>query len=120
MLVAVVLLAAGCGTDDSRVGFCAAPRSLAIEVAVTDSATGAPLAVGAVGSLQSGSFADSLWHSGGAQPLLYGGSEVGTYDVSVVRPGYAPWSRTNVSVTQLGPCGNVEPVHLDALLQPAP
>ena len=114
------VLAAACNSEDSRVGFCAAPRSLAIEVAVTDSASGLALADSAAGSLVAGNHADSLQHVSASSLLLVGGSALGTYDVSVARPGYASWSRTSVAVTQTGQCGNVEPVHLDARLQPAP
>jgi hypothetical protein len=120
LLLPALLLTAACGTEAQPLGYCTAPRSLAIEVAVTDSASGLARADSAVGSLQSGNYADSLHHSLGSSLLLSGGSELGTYEVSVSRPGYLAWSRIGVAVTQVGPCGNVEPVHLDARLQPAP
>jgi hypothetical protein len=108
------------GTEAQPVGSCTAPRSRAIEVAVSDSASGLALADSAVGSLQAGNYADALQHSLDSSLLLPGGSELGTDDVSVSRPGYMAWSRIGVAVTQVGPCGNVEPVHLDARLQAAP
>jgi hypothetical protein len=120
LVLPALLLTAACGTEAQPVGYCTAPRSLAIEVAVTDSASGLARADSAVGSLQSGTYADSLHHSLGSSLLLSGGSELGTYEVSVSRPGYSAWNRIGVAVTQVGPCGNVEPVQLDARLQPAP
>jgi hypothetical protein len=52
--------------------------------------------------------------------VLEGGTQLGTYDVTVDHPGYHEWIRTNVQVTRKGPCGNVIPVRLTALLQPTP
>ena len=120
LLLPALLLATACGTDSPLVGFCAAPRSLAIEVAVTDSSSGLSVADSAAGSVQRGTQVDSLQHISPASALLVGGTELGTYDVAVTRPGYAPWSRPRVAVTQVGPCGDVVPVHLEALMQPAP
>jgi hypothetical protein len=50
--------------------------------------------------------------------LLFGGTTLGTYDVSLDRPSYAPWNRSGVTVMRTGPCGDVLPTQLTALLQP--
>lgn len=117
--VPALLLAAGCGTDGPNAA-CTAIRSIAIEVNVTDSVTGLARADSATGLVQSGSYSDSLLPFGGTTNLLFAGDRLGTYTVTVSRPGYAAWSRTGIAVTTQGVCGNVLPVHLDAPLQPAP
>ena len=69
--------------------------------------------------VQSGAYVDSLRRFP-SDTVFEGGDQLGTYVVSVERPGYHAWIRTNVQVTQQGPCGNVVPVRLTALLQPTP
>jgi hypothetical protein len=61
---------------------------------------------------------DTLEHENSL--TLLGGQLLGTYDVTVQRPGYSGWTQSGVAVTQTGPCGNVEPVNLTAPLQPLP
>jgi hypothetical protein len=101
-------------------GYCAAPRSLAIALAVTDSVTGRFLADSASGFVQAGSYSAPLQLSPGIDSLMYGGDRLGTYSVILTRPGYSPWTRNGVQVAMRGPCGNVLPVHLDALLVAIP
>lgn len=122
-LLPFLAVAAGLGACDGSMqpmAFCTAPRSLAIAVAVTDSVTGRYLADSASGFVQAGSYAAPLQLSSGIDSLLYGGDRIGTYSVSLTRPGYAPWTRNGVQVAMRGPCGNVLPVHLDALLVATP
>jgi len=119
-LVGLAVALAACDGGQQMVGYCAAPRSIAIEVTVTDSASGLPLADSTTGNIVAGSISDSLHHVSDTSAVLYGGDQRGTYDVSLSHPGYAPWSRQAVAVTQLGRCGNVVPVALTALLQPLP
>jgi hypothetical protein len=113
-IVAAMLVA--CSSTSAPVASCAAPRSVAIEVDVTDSVTGRALADSATGSVQSGSYADSLVRV--SDRLMDGGAQLGTYVVTLSRPGYTSWVRSGVRVASQGPCGNVEPTHIAALLQP--
>ena len=115
---AVVLIVAACqnGPTTPPVGYCTAPRSIAVLLAALDSTTRASVADSAHGVVQSGTYVDSLRLS---FDVLEGGTKLGTYQVTVERPGYHQWIRTNVQVTQQGPCGNVIPVELTALLQPS-
>lgn len=117
--IPALLLAAGC-SDYGPNAACAAVRSIAIEVNVTDSITGLARADSATGLVQSGSYTDSLLPYGSTPNLLFAGDRLGTYSVTVSRPGYATWSRTGIAVTNRGACGNVLPVQLDAPLQPGP
>ena len=73
---------------------------------------------GARGAVQSGTYVDSLHPTWDGQ--LEGGDKLGTYAITLERPGYQDWIRANIEVTQQGPCGNVIPVKLTALLQPTP
>lgn len=114
------LLVAACDTAQPLTGICTAPRSIAVEVDVTDSLSGRALADSASGSLRIGQFSSALVPVDGFPSLLLGGSKLGTYEVTITHPGYAPWTRSGVVVSQTGICGNVIPVHLDARLQPAP
>jgi hypothetical protein len=120
LLLPLLAFASACsGSMDNPVGYCLAPASIAIEADVTDSVSGLSRADSATGFVQSGSSTDTLWHSPPSS-LLYGGSKLGTYDVTITRPGYLVWTRSGVSVTRRGQCGNVIPVHLAARLQPSP
>jgi hypothetical protein len=117
--IPALLLAVGC-TDYGPNAACTAARSIAIEVRVTDSITGLARADSATGQVQAGSYSDSLVQFDTSTDLLFAGDRLGTYSVTISRPGYVAWSRSGVGVTQRGVCGNVLPVHLDALLQPGP
>jgi hypothetical protein len=120
-LAVLALGSIGCAMQETPpTGFCTAPAPIAVEVTVTDSVSGQALADSASGSVETAGVADSLHHITNSTTLLMGGTRLGNYTVTVSRPGYATWQRSNVSVTQTGPCGNVLPVALDALLQPVP
>lgn len=86
-------------------------------VAVRDSLSGSAAANGALGTIAMGGVVDTLVQSDSL--LLFGGDQLGTYDVKVEHPGYLDWTASAVHVTHLGSCGNVLPVQLSALLQPA-
>ncbi len=122
LLLALPLGTAGfaCATSESPIAFCTSVAPVAITVDVSDSLSGQPLADSASGVVQAGAYVDSLHHAAPSTTLLFGGVRLGTYDVTVDRPGYNHWVRSTVPVTQTGICGNVLPVHLVALLQPAP
>lgn len=116
-LATLLCIASSCGSDKTPTGYCAAPASLSVVVSVRDSVSGQPAADGATGRLVGASVDDTLRHS---DPLkLEGGDQTGTFTVRVDRPGYLTWSESDVRVSQVGPCGNVIPVELDAKLQPA-
>ena len=117
LLIPLAALAAAC---ESPVGFCTPVKPIAIEVTVTDSVSGRALADSAEGFVQAGQYRDSLHHAPPSMTLLYGGTILGTYDVTITRPGYAPWARAGIVVRETGTCGNVVPVDLTALLQLAP
>jgi hypothetical protein len=116
------ILAAGCtaggagGTAPN--GTCTAPRSIAITVEVRDPTTGRASAQGAIGLARQGTAVDTRQLQDSL--TLLGGQRTGIYDVTVQRRGYATWTQTGVSVTRVGPCGNVEPESLKAFLQPVP
>jgi hypothetical protein len=120
LLASVAALATACGTATAPIGVCAAPQSISIEVTVQDSVSGAGRADSATGRVVALTYSDSLHHVLGSAALMFGGNRTGTFGVSVERPGYRLWTRPLVAVTQVGPCGNVIPVHLTALLQAAP
>jgi hypothetical protein len=117
--VTATWVVAGCSNASIPVGFCTAPRSIAIEVEVHDSVTGAPRADSAIGTVATAAYADSLHHDG-SDTTLYGGDRLGTYQVLVRRPDYGDWHQTGIVVSTTGPCGNVLPVQLEARLVPTP
>lgn len=116
-VVGVGLVLIGCGSDSHHpTGFCAAPASLAVVVTVRDSISGDAAAAGAIGVLTGAGVDDTLINT---DPLtLLGGDKTGTYTVTIDKPGYFRWSVSNIHVTEVGPCGNVIPVDLNAKLQP--
>jgi hypothetical protein len=92
-----------------------------LSVYVKDSLTGAAVASGASLVVRDGVFKDSVSHPSGrpelnALPLLTAGERAGTYQISVSKPGYLPWSRSNVRITA-NEC-HVNPASVTALLQP--
>jgi hypothetical protein len=124
VMTAVVLpaLAGGCRSADHTGPICAPTLGEAIAVIVRDARTGAPLAAGARGAVQEGSYVDSLRPEPLEQPtartLVGGGDRAGTYTVTVARVGAQPWQRTGVVVGR-GACG-VATVTLVANLEPNP
>lgn len=117
----ILVVSSSCQSSTSPpAGYCAAPRSIAVEVDVLDAVTRASIADNAMGTVVAVGYQDSLHHGTGADSLLWGGDQLGTYTVTVQRPGYADWSKVGVMVSQQGPCGNVIPVQLLALLVPVP
>jgi hypothetical protein len=88
-----------------------------VTVAVRDSTTGQAAADGAIGTLVGAGVNDTLFHADSL--TIFGGDQLGTYTVTIERPGYHTWSASDVHVTEVGECGNVLPVQLSAKLQPA-
>jgi hypothetical protein len=114
-IAAVALIVPAC-QNSPTVAYCAAPRSIAVLLTALDSITRVSVADSAHGVVQSGTYVDSLRLSFG---VLEGGTKLGAYQVTVERAGYRQWIRSNVQVTRQGPCGNVIPVQMTALLQPS-
>lgn len=121
LLSGIVLVGAACSnpyeqaicTDDFRYG---------LLVYAQDSVTGAAIASGATLVARDGDFEDTFTHPAGrpdldARPLVSAGERAGTYQVTVTKPGYAPWTRNNVTVTR-NVC-HVDRTELTARLQPA-
>jgi hypothetical protein len=114
----VGLVLSSCGSDSQfPIGACAAPKSLAVEVTVRDSISGQAAADGAIGVLTGAAVDDTLAHADSL--TLLGGDKLGTYTVTIDRPGYLTWIASDVRVTDVGMCGNVVPVKLSAKLQRA-
>ena len=94
----------------------------AVDVEIRAADTGSPLAAVARGAIQDGTYRDSLVPGRSVSGVLVsreaGFQRPGTYTVTVVAPGYAPWTESGV-VARAGSC-TVEPVSVRALLQPTP
>ena len=93
-----------------------------VAVYVKDSLTSAGVASGASLVVREGSYKDSVAAPDSRpdlddSPLFAAGERAGTYQVTVLKPGYAAWLQSNVRVTS-NRC-HVNTVNLTALLQPA-
>ncbi|MFI5310359.1 MAG: hypothetical protein ACHQQ3_03935 [Gemmatimonadales bacterium] len=110
--------AAASGPITTPNGFCTATAPVAIEVIVRDSVSGRALADSASGTLRAGTVTDTLVRRDSL--TLFGGRQVGIYDISIQRPGYRGWTRLGVASTQTGVCGGVTPVTVSARLQSSP
>ena len=116
-IAALGAIASSCGSDSTGVAYCTAPRSVSVVVTVRDSISGQAAADGAIGTLVGGSVDDTLFQNDSL--TLEGGDATGTFAVHIERPGDLPWDASDVHVMEVGPCGNVIPVRLTALLQRA-
>jgi hypothetical protein len=117
-LCLTLLSSVGCSGPTSVV--CTAEFRYGLSVYVKDSQTGAAIASGASLVARDGSFKDSVGYPSArpdldAFPLLSAGERAGTYQITVSRLGYAPWSRSDIRIT--GNECHVNPVSLTALLQ---
>lgn len=116
-VAATVLVLTSCGlSDKTPVGVCAATAPLAVEITVRDSVSGQAAAEGAIGTLVGTGVDDTLRVDDSL--TMRGGNKLGTYVVTIDRAGYLTWMKSNVHVTEVGACGNVIPVELNARLQP--
>jgi hypothetical protein len=118
---AVILLsvttALGCRSD--FIAYCTAPPPIAVIVAVIDSVSGLSIADSARGVAK----LDTAIYSLRLQtppPRLVGGTELGTYQVVIDRPGYREWLRSGIVVSRRGGCGNPISAEVVARLQPSP
>ena len=114
--IAACLSVAAC--DYGAKMYCSAPYSPAVVVTPLDSGTRANLAVGTHGVVSSGTYVDSLRVV--FDSVLWGGAQLGTYQVTVERQGYRQWVRSGVRVTERTDCGMPVSVRVTALLQPSP
>lgn len=110
------------GSPGSTSPVCTMEFRYGLSVYIKDSLTGTPIASGASLVVRDGVFKDSVSHPSGrpefnALPLLTAGERAGTYQISVLKPGYLPWSRSNVRITA-NEC-HVNPASVTALLQPS-
>ncbi len=97
---------------------CAAAYSPAVIVTPLDSGTHANVAVGTRGVVSSGTYVDSLRVV--YDSILWGGPQLGTYQVTVEHAGYHQWVRSGIRVTEQTDCGMPVSVRVTALLQPSP
>jgi hypothetical protein len=119
--VALLILAACENAQNTQpVGYCAATLTPAVIVTPEDSSTRANLVMGARGVARSGTYSDSLRRVDLVDSVLWGGARLGTYEVTVERQGYQPWTRSGVQVTQRTVCGALVSVQVTALLQLSP
>ena len=120
-LSGIVVFGAACGNPiEQRV--CTADFRYGLMVYVQDSVTGASVASGATLVARESDFEDTFTYPDGrpdlnTQPLLSAGERAGTYQVTVTKAGYAPWARSNVTITS-NVC-HVNQTELTARLQPA-
>jgi hypothetical protein len=115
---ATILLAA-LGCNNQPFGNCTSVAPLAVRVEVNDSASEMSVVDSARGVAKLGTEVDSL-RLAEIPPRLEGGTELGTYQVIIDRPGYHEWIRNGVVVSERDACGSTHPVDLVARLQPSP
>lgn len=120
LLGAALVAGVACSHHDQNVttgpvAYCSAVRPIAVVVTVRDSLSGRALADSATGTLQLAGAAEPMVHADSL--TLFGGEQLGVYDVSVERPGYREWTRAAVAVTKIGACGSPVPVTISASLQ---
>ena len=94
---------------------CTMEARAGLTVEIVDSTSGAPAADGAKVLAVSAATRDSASGTAGVSTVSLAYERAGTYTVTVTRPGYRTWSRSNVEVTR-DQC-HVIPVRLVARLQ---
>ena len=113
-----VLAVAGCGLISAP--NCTLTFDPAVEVVVQDSVSGAMIASGAQLIAREGTYADSMSLPANradldSKSLSAANERAGTYTVTVRKPGYREWTRSNVQVEQ--EVCHVRTVRLTALMQ---
>jgi hypothetical protein len=114
-LLALGWIASACVSDVAPEAACESVGSPSVVVTVRDSTSGQAAADGAIGTLVGAGVDDTLTRTDSL--TLIGGNQTGTYTVTIDRPGYLTWTAINIRVTEIGPCGQVIPVQLNARLQ---
>jgi hypothetical protein len=125
LLLCLFGLCAGCGNGDDGFG-CTAEVRPGIIVSVINARTGQPIYLNATATLQEGTYTETMRAyntelvGGIVAAFQYVGADerAGIYTVRVTVPGYIPWERRNVVVTE-DVC-HVNTVTLRAELEPAP
>jgi hypothetical protein len=115
-IVSLAALAAGCQPQIGGGTICTMEFRYGISATVTDAATGANITPGSSLIVREGSYVDSVT-AGPGSFLAAAGERAGTYDVTVRREGYSPFTRGGVVVTK-DEC-HVHPVQIEARLQRA-
>ncbi len=96
MFLLVSMLAAACTSPTACVS---RPPTNAVIVEIRDSITARPLAAGATVTIQDGSFSATSVGAGDTLTAAYvglGGARPGKYKVTVERPAYQRWTKSNV------------------------
>lgn len=116
--IPILALAVGSWGCSDNTGNCQAVVEPGLILEIRDSVTGLGLAAAAVATASEGTFSDTLRYIGDPDSAVRQGVDerAGTYTVTVTRPNYQTWTRTNVLVTETA-C-HVQPVQIDVLLQP--
>src|SRR5258708_18744448 len=101
-LYSILLGAVACSGSTSPV--CTLELRPAVAVYVKDFSTNAGIASGASLVVREGSYEDSVAFSNSSpdldnSALVAAGERAGTYQVTVIKPGYAVWLQSNVRVT---------------------
>lgn len=117
-VVSILLLAAACQPLPPNGGgaVCTMQFVYGISATVTDAATGADITPGSSLIVREGTYVDSV-AAGPGSFLAAAGERAGTYEVTVRRSGYHPFSRSGVVVTR-DEC-HVHPVRIEARLERA-
>ncbi|HSA54820.1 MAG TPA: carboxypeptidase-like regulatory domain-containing protein [Gemmatimonadaceae bacterium] len=106
---------------DSGSSVCAPIGGAAVTAEIRDSVTHLPLAWGgAVLEIREGTYVErtpAAYNAPDSLTLYAGLVRPGTYTVTVTRPGYVEWSRSNVTARK-GACNGVDTVLLGVFLQP--
>jgi hypothetical protein len=94
----------GCSTPPTAL-FCTADLRASLRVDVLDAATGAPAAAGSVVLLRSATIHDSVAAPAGPPTLLTAylwfedAAPAGLYSVTVLKPGYQPWTQSDINMS---------------------
>ncbi len=97
------LVLSACSQNSPQPRVCTALFAYGITVTVVDSVTGAPAASGAVLVARDGAYTDSVPTPGSwpnTSSVAGAGERAGTYTVTILKPGYKPWTQTGVTVTK--------------------
>lgn len=115
--VPLALLLVACNSA-APVAYCTAAPSRALWVSIRDSLSEAAVADSTTGVAATTTYQDSLHHV--SDSTAWAGDQLGTYTLTIHRPGYAEWTRADIVVSQLGQCGTVTPVQVPVRLVPVP
>ena len=101
-LIAAVLALAPLSACADLPTTCTSDPKYTMRIEVRDARTGAPLAYGSTGTIRDGGYVEQMTSSEGMIYLWAGSGDAGrpgTYDVTIERPGYETWRRSDVRVS---------------------